>query len=341
MRSFCLVFPLFERSELNHAWGTGPGFRSDSLDSLRTGGPEMNSATTVSKKCWGARTKSAAQLLGGVFAVLLLCLPAFSQGDFGRILGTVTDQSSGVVAGATVTVIDTERGVTRVLTTDESGEYNAPHLTPSAYTVRVEAPGFKKLEHQKIEVEVGKAARVDLTVQPGEQEQTVTVSESLPLVETTNATLGGTLSNADITDMPLNGRNYQNLLSLRPGVLTQVGGGPWTQSTNGVRPDESVWMVDGVINHNMFDARPIAGMSSPITDAATILPIDSIQEFNLMENPKAEYGWDPGAVVNVGIKSGTNSLHGSAYGFYRSSNWDARNFFNPAESGGVCPVTSC
>jgi hypothetical protein len=153
--------------------------------------------------------------------------------------------------------------------------------------------------------------------------------------------LGGTLDNADIVDMPLNGRNYQNLLGLRPGVMTQVGGGPWTQSTNGVRPDESVWMIDGVINHNFFDARPIAGMPSPITDGATILPIDSIQEFNLMENPKAEYGWDPGAVVNVGIRSGSNNFHGTAYGFYRSSNWDARNYFNPAASGGVCPVTSC
>src|ERR1700680_4664804 len=262
------------------------------------------------------------------FGILLLCLPAYSQGNAGRILGTVTDQSGGVVAGATVTVIDTERGVNRTLTSDDAGEYNAPNLTPGNYTVRAEAKGFKKLERQNVGLEVGKEVRIDLTVQPGQQEQTVTVTEQVPLVETTNATLGGTLDNADIVDMPLNGRNYQNLLSLRPGVMLQVGGGPWTQSTNGVRPDESVWMVDGVINHNFFDARPIAGMPSPITDGATILPIDSIQEFNLMESPKAEYGWDPGAVVNVGIRSGTNSFHGTVYGFYRSSNWDARNYFN-------------
>jgi Carboxypeptidase regulatory-like domain/TonB dependent receptor len=286
--------------------------------------------------------RTATQLLGGLFVVLLLSVPAFSQGNAGRILGTVTDQSGGVVAGATVTVVDVARNGIRTLTTDDAGEYNAPNLTPGMYTVRAEAKGFKKLERQNIELQVGKEVRVDLTVQPGEQEQTVTVTEAIPLVETTNATLGGTLDNADITDMPLNGRNYQNLLALRPGVMNQVGGGPWTQSTNGVRPDESVWMVDGVINHNMFDARPIAGMSSPITDAATILPIDAIQEFNLMENPKAEYGWSPGAVVNVGIRSGTNSLHGTAYGFYRSSNWDARNYFNPAPAAdGSCPVTSC
>src|SRR5579862_699509 len=272
-----------------------------------------------------------------VLGVLLLCVPAFSQGNAGRIMGTVTDQSGGVVAGATVSVVDVARGVTRTLTTDDAGEYNAPNLTPGAYLVRAEAKGFKKIERTNVGLEVGKEVRVDLTVQPGEQEQTVTVTEAVPLVETTNATLGGTLDNSDIVDMPLNGRNYQNLLALRPGVMIQPGGGPWTQSTNGVRPDESVWLVDGVINSNFSDSRPIAGMSSPITDAATILPVDSIQEFNTMENPKAEYGWKPGAVVNVGIKSGTNSIHGSAYGFYRSAAWDGRNFFNPGPSSdGTC-----
>jgi len=77
-------------------------------------------------------------------------------------------------------------------------------------------------------------------------------------------TLGGTLNNADINDMPLNGRNYQNLLALRPGVTVQPGGGPWTQSSNNVRPDESGWMLDGVINANFYDARPIANMPSPL-----------------------------------------------------------------------------
>jgi len=299
----------------------------------------MKALGSTRNTAWNVRYRKALQLLGGVLALLLLCLPAYSQGSSARILGTVTDQSGGVVAGATVSVVDTERGVTRTLTTDDAGEYNAPNLTPGNYLVRVEASGFKKIERTGVVLEVGKEVRVDLTVQPGEQAQTVTVTESVPLVETSNATLGGTLDNSDIVDMPLNGRNYQNLLALRPGVMIQPGGGPWSQSTNGVRPDESLWMVEGVINANFFDARPIAGMSSPITDAATILPVDSIQEFNTMENPKAEYGWKPGAVVNVGVKSGTNNIHGSAYGFYRSAAWDARNFFNPAPlSDGTCPL---
>ena len=287
---------------------------------------------------WVPLCRRAAQVFCCLLGVLLLSLPAFSQGSTGRILGTVTDTSGGVVAGATVSVVDTERGVTRTLTTDEAGAYNAPNLTPGTYTVRAEAKGFKKLERQNVVVEVGHEYRVDLTVQPGEQSQTVTVTESVPLVETTNATMGGTLENADIIDLPLNGRDYQNLLGLRPGVFLQPGGGPWTQSTNGVRPDESVWMVDGVINTNFFDGRSVIGMSSPLTDAASILPIDAIQEFNLQENPKAEYGWKAGAVVNVGIKSGTNTLHGSAYAFGRYDAWDARNYYNIAPQGSNCAL---
>jgi hypothetical protein len=90
--------------------------------------------------------------------------------------------------------------------------------------------------------------RVDLTPRPGEQTQSVTITEAVPLVDTASATLGGTLDNSAINDMPLNGRNFQNLLNLRPGVVVQPGGGPWTQSTNNVRPDESAWMIDGIIN---------------------------------------------------------------------------------------------
>jgi hypothetical protein len=281
--------------------------------------------------------KNAIPLLAVAMCVLLLCVPTFSQGTNGRIIGAVTDQSGGVVSGATVTVVDTARGITRTLTTDDAGEYNAPNLTPGTYTVSAEAQGFKKIERPNILIEVGKEVRVDMTVQPGEQNQTVTVTEAAPLVETTNATLGGTINNADINDMPLNGRNYQNLMSLRPGVVLQPGGGPWTQSTNNIRPDESVWMLEGIINVEWYDTRPLSNTPSFITDGATILPVDAIQEFNMEENPKAEYGWKPGAVINVGLKSGTNQLHGSAYGFYRSSNFDARNIFDPTVAS--APVT--
>ncbi len=298
----------------------------------------MNSVMTGWSKSWQTRGMKSARLLVTVFAVLLISLPAFSQGSFGRILGTVTDQSGGVISGAAVTVMDTERGINRALVTDDAGAYNAPNLTAGNYTVRVEAKGFKRLERQSITIEVGHEVRVDLIVQPGEQNQTVTVTEAVPLVETTNASLTSTLENADIIDLPLNGRDYQNLLGLRPGVMLQPGGGPWTQSTNGARPDESVWLIEGIINANFFDGRPVINMPSPFTDGATILPVDAIQEFNLQENPKAEYGWKSGAIVNVGIKSGTNTLHGDAYAFGRYQGWDARNYFNVASPASGCAI---
>jgi Carboxypeptidase regulatory-like domain len=289
----------------------------------------MSSIRSAGKRPWSVRFRKTLQLLVGTMGMLLVCLPLFSQGSFGRILGVVTDQSGGVVSGATVTVLDTQRGVARTLTTDEAGEYNAPTLIPGAYTVRAEAKGFKRVERQNVVLEVGHEVRIDLTLQPGAQEQTITITEAVPLVETTNATLGGTLENTEINDMPLNGRNYQNLMALRPGIMVQPGGSPWSQSTNNMRPDETVWMMDGVINVSFYDARQVGNAPSAFTDAATIVPIDAIQEFNTLENPKAEYGWKPGAVVNVGIRSGTNSLHGSAYAFGRYVGWDARNAFNP------------
>src|SRR5467141_5011833 len=225
----------------------------------------MSSLNSTSKKSWDVRLWKAAQLLCGVMGVLLLCLPLFSQGSSGRIMGTVTDQSGGVVAGATVTVTDTDRGVSKTLVTNEPGEYNAPTLNPGTYKVRVEAKGFKTVERQNVVLEVGREVRVDVSLQPGSVAETMTITESIPLVETTNATLGGTLNNADINDMPLTGRNYQNLLALRPGVTVQPGGRPWTQSTNNSRPDESGWMMDGVINVSFYDDRPIVNFPSPLS----------------------------------------------------------------------------
>jgi hypothetical protein len=165
------------------------------------------------------------------FGVVLFALWLFAQAN-GRILGTVTDQTGAIIAGAKVSIIDTQRGLARSLTTDQAGEYNAPTLIPGTYTVRVEAPGFKTVDRQNVLVEVGKEVRVDVTPEPGSQTQSVTITEAPPLVDAASATLGGTLGNSDINDMPLNGRNYQNLLALRPGVMVQPGGSPWTQSTN-------------------------------------------------------------------------------------------------------------
>jgi carboxypeptidase family protein/TonB-dependent receptor-like protein len=263
-----------------------------------------------------------------VLAALLTALPAFSQANLGRILGAVADQSGGVVAGTTVTILDVQRGISRTLTTDDAGEYNAPNLTPGSYTVRAESKGFKTAERSGILLEVGKDIRVDLTLQPGEQAEKITVTGELPMVETTNATLGGTLSNETINELPLNGRNYQNLLSLRPGVLLFPGGGAYTQSANGTRAEDVSYLLDGLKGDEAYTGQSVLNAPIAAGDASTSLPIDAIQEFNTEENPKAEFGWKPGAIVNAGLKAGTNSIHGTAFAFGRDTAFDARNYFN-------------
>jgi hypothetical protein len=276
-----------------------------------------------------AKLKTAAAIFFLTFGLSFLSgAPLFAQGSAGRILGTVTDQSGGAVAGATVAVVDTERGTSRNLTTDEAGEYNAPSLTPSTYKVHVEAKGFKAIDRQNVILEVNGNVRVDLQLQPGDVSQTITVTEETPLIETTNAELGGTLQNTIIENLPLNGRNFENLLTLRPGVEIYVGGGGWTQSTNGIRPHDNVYLVEGVNSSDPWMAQSIMNAAMAAGDAGTILPVDAISEFKTQINPAAEYGWKPGAVVSVGIKSGTNSLHGTAYAYGRSDSFDARNYYN-------------
>ena len=267
----------------------------------------------------------------GLFAgTCLMCLPLIAQTNAGRVLGIVTDQTGAAIAGAAVTITDLERGTTRALFTDTNGAYVAPDLIPAVYRVRAEAKGFKSVERPNIEVQVATDVRIDLLLPTGNIAETVTVTEETPLLNTTSATLGGTLSNKEINDLPLNGRNYENLLQLRPGVTRYPGGGFSTTSTNGLRAEDNAYIIDGLFNSEPYSGQGIINGAGIAGDSATILPVDSIQEFNVQENPPAEYGWKPGAIVNVGLKSGTNSLHGTAFAFGRDGNLDARNYFNCA-----------
>src|SRR5438552_16287098 len=221
-----------------------------------SGALEMESAmTSVTVK-----PRMTGCVLITTLVVLLFSLAIFAQANFGRILGSVKDPTGAVLPGASISIIDTQRGLARTVTTDEAGLYNAPTLIPGTYTVRVEFPGFKTLDRGNVVVEVGSEIRVDLTIEPGQQSETVTVNEAIPLIDTTTASLGGVLPNAAINDMPLNGRNYQNLLNLIQGVMIQPVGSPWTQITNNSRPDATVGMVDGIFNANYVDDRPIANM---------------------------------------------------------------------------------
>jgi hypothetical protein len=288
----------------------------------------MLSPTVGSVSSRESRVTAGCRPLFGLLALLLLTLPVLAQSTAGRILGTVSDPSGAAVAGATVVVTDTQRGLTRTLTTDQAGEYTAPDLQPGTYSVQVEAKGFKKVERPNVQIEVASDVRADFALPAGQVNEVVTITEDIPLLNTTSATLGGTLSNQEINDLPLNGRNYENLLQLRPGVMRYPGGGFSTTSSNGLRAEDNSYFIEGLFNSEPYSGQAIINGAGIAGDSATILPIDSIQEFNLQQNPPAEYGWKPGSVVNVGLKSGTNRIHGTAFGFFRNGALDGRNYFN-------------
>ena len=264
---------------------------------------------------------SAGIMLGIVPSVL------FGQANLGRLSGNVRDQLGGAIVGAAVSVIDADRGPERDVVTDEAGGYVLSGLIPGRKTVHAEFRGFRAFEQANIALGVGQDARLDITLQPGALTETIRVTEAPPLLDTNSAELGGTIENQAINDLPLNGRNFENLLDLRPGVTKYPGNSGWTQSTNGLRPHDNFFMVDGINSNDPWMAQSIMNAVMAAGDAGTILPIDAIDEFRTQQNPRAEFGWKPGAVVNVGIKSGTNSVHGTAYAYGRDGSWDALNYW--------------
>lgn len=215
--------------------------------------------------------------------------------------------------------------MSRTLSTDSAGEYSAPSLVPGSYTVKVVAPGFSTVERRDVAVGVGQELRIDLPLQAGQQNQTVVVEGTLPIINTTSAMISTTIESKTIEELPLSGRLFTKLLAYTPGVAGRPGGNTPTYSSNGAGTMANMWMLDGVDDVNQFAASgPLFGATTS-ADELTVLPLDSIQEINVIANPKAEFGWEQGAVLNVGLKSGTNALHGSAYAYGRYTGWDARS----------------
>jgi outer membrane receptor protein involved in Fe transport len=277
------------------------------------------------------RLNTVLMILATTLATLTLCVSSWAQGNLGRISGVITDQSGGVIAGAKVTVLDVARGVSRALTTDNGGEYIATGLIPGQYEVTVEAMGFSKFDRQNIDVVVGAEVRVDATLNPGSQTQTVTVTEEAPNISTSNATLGGVVENRALTELPLSGRNYLHLLDDKPGVQMKPGGGSNSYVSNGQRQAANGFYFDGLYSGNInTGATPNLGGGPGVgggIEQVSLIPVDGVQEINVMEDPKAEYGPWPGAYINIGLKSGTNAFHGTAYAFGRDQALEAKNAF--------------
>ena len=265
----------------------------------------------------------------GVFVYAFCSQSAFAQTQ-GRITGRVMDSSGAVIVNAKVTIENRGTQVKRVLETNSSGDYVAPNLEPGVYSITVEAPNFRKAVRERVQIEVANDLRIDFQLPPGTANEVVEVKDEAPLVDATTSTLSGVLSNKAINELPLQGRDFQNLLALHPGVQRDPGGGFHSVTSNGLRPDDNNFVIDGATDNDAYWGETVVNDAGILGTPASTLPLDAIQEFNTQEGPQADFGEKPGVIVNIGIKSGTDRVHGTAYYFHRNAAIDARNYFNPS-----------
>ena len=259
-----------------------------------------------------------------------------------NLSGVVTDESGGPIPGAKVSIKNPATGTTRDLETNADGLFVAPNLPPGIYEVTVTAKGFSTVIRKNLTLTVGAEQALNFSMKVGQLTQTVTVSEAPPDVDTTSSTLSATVEEKTVVNLPLNGRDWTQLATLQPGVISVRAQASTTSTANrgnrgfgdqlsdsGHRPNENTYRVDGININDYSNGAPGSVLGAN-------LGVDAIQEFNVVTtNYTAEYGRTSGAVVNAVTRSGTNQFHGSAYIFDRDKIFDARNFFDPA--GGVPP----
>src|SRR5713226_3349135 len=251
------------------------------------------------------------------------------------ISGTITDLTGGALPGASVTVKNVETGAVRIIAADEAGRYIASSLEVGLYEVRAEKEGFSPEVRTGITLAVGQQAVVDVTLRVGQVRDAVVVTEDSPMVSVTTQDISGLVGERQVKELPLNGRSYDQLLTLNPGIVnytSQRAGGTGTSnsvvgsmfSTSGRRPQENLYLLNGVEFTSASEINNTPGGVS-----GQLLGVDAVREFAVVKDSYgAEYGKRPGAQVNIVTASGTNQLHGNVYEFLRNSAFDARNFFD-------------
>ena len=246
------------------------------------------------------------------------------------ISGTVEDVSGGVVNGATITVKSLETGAVRAVTTDAAGRFSVLALPLGPQEVKAEKQGFKAEVRTGINLQIGQDAVVNLQLEIGDVVQQVTVTEEAPVVNTTTASVDGIVGEREIKDLPLNGRSFDNLITLNPGTINFALKSAQTSTSNGNtfsvagrRPAENLILMNGIEYTGSSQLAITPGGVS-----GDLLGIDAVREFNVLTDTySAEYGKRDGAQVNVVTQSGSNDLHGTVFEFLRNSALDARNYF--------------
>jgi outer membrane receptor protein involved in Fe transport len=258
--------------------------------------------------------------------LLLLALPAWGQKITGDIAGTVQDASGAAIKGATVKAENNATGESRSAATSDTGYYRIVELPSGTYRVTVTAQGFKTTTRQA-EVAIARVTTSDFSLQVGQVAETVEVQAVAPLVESTEDRLSTSFESRRVEDLPNNGRDFNNLLDGVAGVQRSPGGGFQSLNINGQRATSNNFAVDGIPNNDRYYGESALGQAAIAGTAAALVSLEGISEFNVQSNPGAEYGVRGGSVINVGLKSGTNEIHGSAFWSRHTDAFDAKNFF--------------
>ncbi len=277
-------------------------------------------------------------LVLAVFCLGLCVLPVSAQKITGDITGQVMDPSGAAVPKATVTAENVATKLTRTTTTSDAGVFRLTELPPGTYKLSVTSPGFKTTVRDAV-VATAQTTDSDFTLQVGERTDTITVEGSAPLIEY-NDTLNSYVSEKQVVDLPLVGRDFNSLLGITPGVQRAPGGGFLAVSINGNRPFNNNYLIDGMYNNDRYYGDSLVGQTGVLGVPATILPNDAIQEFTVQQLPSAEYGIKGGAAINVTLKSGTNDFHGGVYGFFLTDFGEANSAIHPAGQTVNTPINN-
>jgi Carboxypeptidase regulatory-like domain/TonB dependent receptor len=268
--------------------------------------------------------RGALALFAGVSLIGSIPTESFGQATAGSVIGTVLDSTGSAVPGATVDIKNTGKGISNQTTTNESGNYTQPQLTPGSYTITINKPGFKKFVQQNVTVSVGQSTRVDASLQLGEATQEVTVTSAPPGLETDRAEVQTKLSSGQISSLPVLNRNFTSLTLLTPGAVSNTYQQPASENPQQSKLVNTGGQIFAGTNYQLD------GMNNNDTVLGIVMvnpALDSVAESTTAtSNYDAEYH-ATGAVVNVETKSGSNEIHGSAFEFLQNNIFQARDPF--------------
>src|SRR5882724_10833466 len=272
------------------------------------------------------------RLIVAMLFVLSVGLPAMAQTFRGAINGTVTDPSGAVVPGAQVKAVNKATGIEHATLSTSDGQFAFQDLPVGEYSVVIAAQGFPVLTVDNILVSQGTIYTLPASLKISQQATTVEVSAAALTLDTTSETQTTVLTGSDLQTLPLNGRDFTQLISVTPGFGGYSAGG--FGSLNGTRANQVNWQIDGVDNNDLWHNVPAVNQGGVEGIAGIVLPLDSIEQFSQQTQSTAESGRNPGGVVNIVTKSGTNQIHGSLYYFNRNELFSANSpFANGASKG--------